>query len=144
MSKKGRQIIQENAQLNKVEKNITIFGAASKGFYNYFPNINLNQTVMLLDVEGAEFDLLDYKCLKIFRKSIIFVELHESLVKNGSNKKSELVKNAKHFFRVSELTTTSRDLSYFKELKDLNDTDRWLICSEGRDKLMTWLRLDPI
>lgn len=144
MSKKSRKIIKENAQLNNVEKNITILGAASKGFYNFISSVNLSQTVMLVDIEGAEFDLLDYDCLKIFRKSIIFIELHESLVKNGPNKKNRLIKNAKQFFRVSELTTTSRDLSCFNELKDLNDTDRWLICSESRDKLMSWLRLDPI
>ena len=144
MSEKGRQIIQENAELNHVEKDITIHGVATKDFYKLIPNINLSHSVMLVDIEGAEFDLFDYECLKTFRKSIIFIELHESLVKNGLNKKNKLIENAKHFFKVSELTTTARDLSCFQELKDLNDNDRWLICSEGRDKLMTWLRLDPV
>jgi hypothetical protein len=144
MSEKGRQIIRENAKLNHVENHIEIHGIATKGFYKLIPNINLSHSVMLVDIEGSEFDLFDYECLKAFKKSIIFIELHESLVKNGLNKKDKLIKNAKHFFKVSELTTTARDLSCFEELKDLNDNDRWLICSEGRDKLMTWLRLDPI
>ena len=51
--------------------------------------------------------------------------------------------DAKPFFKISKLTTTSRDLSKFPELFDLPDSERWLIASEGRSKLMTWLRLDP-
>ena len=50
---------------------------------------------------------------------------------------------SKPFFKISTLATTSRDLSKFSELFDYEDSDRWLIASEGRPKLMTWLRLDP-
>ena len=56
---------------------------------------------------------------------------------------TELTNNAKPFFKISTLTTASRDLSKFPELFDYEDSDRWLIASEGRPKLMSWLRLDP-
>ena len=56
---------------------------------------------------------------------------------------AKLMSDAKPFFKISKLTTTSRDLSKFPELFDLPDSERWLIASEGRSKLMTWLRLDP-
>ncbi len=51
--------------------------------------------------------------------------------------------DAKNFHKVSTITTSSRDLSRFPELRNYEDSDRWLIASEGRPRLMTWLRLDP-
>ena len=30
-----------------------------------------------------------------------------------------------------------------EEDKEYNDNDRWLICSEGRERLMTWYKLEP-
>jgi len=38
----------------------------------------------------------------------------------------------------------SRDLSTYPELQQWNDLDRWLICSEGRAQLMSWVRFDPL
>jgi len=144
MSPKGRQVIRENAELNNVSDNVIIYGKATANFYNLIPEFNLENTVLLVDIEGGEFDLLGYECLKAFSKSIIFIELHEWLVEDGLVKKNQLIETAKKFFNITELTTSSRDLSVFEELNDFSDTDRWLICSEGRDRRMTWLRLDPI
>ena len=46
--------------------------------------------------------------------------------------------------RLGLLTTGARDLSVFPELRRMRDTDRWLIVSEGRGQLMTWLKLGPV
>ena len=144
ISQKGREVIRENAELNNVSQDLIVHGEAAAEFYNLIPECNLENSVMLVDIEGAEFDLLDRDCLKAFSKSIIFIELHDWLVKDGLAKKNKLLETAKCFFKITELTTESRDLSKFDELKDFSDTDRWLICSEGRDRRMVWLRLDPI
>ena len=50
---------------------------------------------------------------------------------------------AEEFFNVTELKMGSRDLSNIPELQKFSDSDRWLMCSEGRGELMSWLRLDP-
>ena len=44
---------------------------------------------------------------------------------------------------MSELRTGARDPAQFEELAMLEDTDRWLIASEGRKRLMHWLVLRP-
>jgi hypothetical protein len=52
--------------------------------------------------------------------------------------------NPEDKFRKSILMQMgSRYLSVFPELKELTDTDHWLLCSEGRSRLMQWLRFDP-
>jgi hypothetical protein len=50
---------------------------------------------------------------------------------------------ASEFFDITEFKTSARDLSKFQELHELSDIDRWLLCSESRPCLMTWMRFDP-
>ena len=139
----GRDVIKKNANLNRVSNKLHIFGEATKSFYKNIPKSDLNSAVILIDIEGAEFSLLNRGLFGNLKKSIIFIELHDWFFEDGEKKMAKLMSDAKPFFKISKLTTTSRDLSKFPELFDLPDSERWLIASEGRSKLMTWLRLDP-
>jgi hypothetical protein len=100
--------------------------------------------VVLIDIEGGEFDLLDREALRHLSRSVVIVELHERLVEDGEAKLAKLLAEASEYFRVGEFRTGARDLSGFPELAQMNDTDRWLLCSESRPYLMRWLRLDPL
>lgn len=143
MSAKGRDVIQKNAQLNNCGNKLHILGEATKDFYKDIPKKDLDSSVILIDIEGAEFALLDSESFRNLKKSIIFIELHDWIFENSKEKIAKLMSDAKPFFKISNITTTSRDLSKFPELSNYPDSDRWLIASEGRPKLMTWLRLDP-
>ena len=144
MAEKGREVIKKNALLNRVSGNVSIHGAADKGFYKAIKGEHLSKSVLFVDIEGAEFDLFDRELFGVFKNSIIFIELHDWFVEDGKRKLAKFRNDAKEFFNITELTTSARDLSKFSELKNYSDSDRWLICSEGRDRLMTWFRLDPI
>lgn len=143
MSEEGRQTIRENAELNNVLNRVEIRGIAKNDFYRELSALTLSNTVLFIDIEGAEFELIDEETFNAFNKSIIFVELHDCFFEDGEEKLNKLkhASTSTHIF--TELTTSSRDLSIFPELKKLHDDDRWLICSEGRPQLMTWLRFDP-
>jgi hypothetical protein len=143
ISIKGREVIQKNATLNNCSNKLHVFGEATKNFYKSIPKKELDSAVILIDIEGAEFSLFDSELFRNLKKSIIFIEVHDWLYKDSKKKMTELTNNAKPFFKISTLTTASRDLSKFPELFDYEDSDRWLIASEGRPKLMSWLRLDP-
>ena len=144
ISAKGRDIIKKNAILNRVVNKVQILGEATKDFYKQIPKNDLNSAVILIDIEGAEFSLLDRRLFNNLKQSVIFIELHDWFFKNGKKKITKLVADARPFFKISTLTTTSRDLSKFPELMNYSDSDRWLMASEGRSKLMTWLKLEPI
>jgi len=144
MTEAGRAVIKKNAALNLVSDRLEVFGKAENDFYKGFTQEELRKSVVLIDIEGAEFEILDKNCLEQLKESVVIIEIHDWKVKNGLDKKNALIENAKHFFKVEELLMSSRDLSIYPELRDFNDTDRWLICSEGRERLMTWIRLDPL
>lgn len=144
ISENGRRVIKQNAENNSVSHRVEIRGIAEKDFYKQIPTDILDKSVLFIDIEGAEFDLLDASTFKAFRKSIIFIELHDWFFEDGEEKLKKLKNDAQAMHTATEITMTSRDPSRFHELTKLPDTDRWLICSEGRGQLMTWLRFDPI
>ena len=143
ITESGRRTIKENANNNFVTEKITINGIAESDFYKSIPAEQLAHCVMLVDIEGAEFDIFDDHTFAAFSNSIIIVELHDWQLENGAEKLHKFKELAKQYFAITTLTTTSRDTSSFPELKNFSDDDRWLICSEGRGRQMNWLRLDP-
>jgi hypothetical protein len=139
----ARNIILENARLNGVADQIIIHGSADQTFHSLIPEAERSGAVLLVDIEGGEFDLLDDEMLRAFRRAIIFIELHGYAFIDGGDRVAALKARAARDFTITELTMTARDLSKFPELRSFSDTDRWLICAEGRGHLMQWLRLDP-
>ncbi len=144
MSDLGQQVINKNACLNGVSDQIVVRGVAISDFHEEISDLDASDSVLLVDIEGAEFDLFNEGIPKKFRQSVIFVELHERFVSDGLKKLERLRNSVCGSFQISTFTTTSRDLSQFAELEALGDTDRWLLCSEGRPYRMNWLRLDPV
>jgi hypothetical protein len=142
-SAQARGIIRASAELNGVLERISIHGTAARDFYKAIPEAERLKSVLLVDIEGGEFDLFTEEVFRAFERSIIFIELHDYAFRDGRERLAALKASAERFFDITELTMTARDLSKFPELRSFSDTDRWLICSEGRGRLMQWLRLDP-
>lgn len=144
LSEESRKNIKFNATLNGVQDRIDINCGASSSFYKDLisKEVNLSHCVILCDIEGAEFGLFDDAVLNGLKKSILIIEIHD-WHENGIERFKELKSRAMPYFEINEIRTGSRDLSIFPEVAGLRDDDRWLLCSEGRHHLMTWLRLDP-
>ena len=143
INKLSRKAIEYNSLINKVETSIKIFGKADESFYENLPKSIINKSTLLVDIEGAEFDILTKKVFKKFSNSIFLIELHYHL-RNENDKKVEVFnKNIDEIFNKKFFTTSARDLSQFRELSKFSDNDRWLICSEGRVKLPCWVLLWP-
>jgi hypothetical protein len=144
LSAMGREAIARNAALNGLADKVVICAEATKDFYNAVPAQQLRSAVVLVDIEGGEFGILNAEVFRALRHCVIFIEMHDWHFEDGEIRRRKLVNDASLFFSITELTTTGRDLSKFPELRGYSDTDRWLMCSEGRPRLMTWLRLDPL
>ena len=141
-SKIGQKAIKLNAIRNSVEDKITIYGIADEDFTDPIPSTELERAILLCDIEGGEFTLFSKKVFEVLRKSIVIIEVHEN-VRNAEIEVNNLIDSASEYFNHKFITTGSRDMSKFEELRSFSDSQRWLICSEGRSCLMRWLVLTP-
>ena len=140
----GKSVIRKNADLNMVSSQVIVRGEATKQIASEIPQSELDASILFVDIEGAEFDLFDSKFFQDFGRSIIFIEIHDFLRPDGKEKFAQLISDSQSTHHMKTIRMGARDLSAFPELYAWNDLDRWLLCSEGRARLMTWLRFDPV
>ena len=76
-------------------------------------------------------------------KSTVIIELHDSFLKNFSEKRKRMISLAEKYFEISFLERTSPNINKFNELSEWNDDDRMLAFSEGRPVRMEWVVLIP-
>jgi hypothetical protein len=138
-----RSQITHLAEINNCKTDIQINAWADKEIFQKFGQDFLSKSVIISDIEGAEFDIFDDSNFELLKRSIIFIEIHDFLVSQGDVKLQELLQIAEKHFQVTRFTTASRNPSLFPELKYYSDQDRWFTVVEGRGQLMTWLKLDP-
>lgn len=145
ISEKSRENIEYCARLNDVSERLSIFGQATTDFYRQIQaaDVDLSNCVLLCDIEGGEFNVFNEHTFRAFQGATILIEIHE-WHKNGIENYAKLKYEASKFFRVTELTMGSRDLSKYPEVSHFHDSDRWLLCSEGRGQLMKWLKLESL
>ena len=144
--KGGQRIIAENAEMNGVRDRLTILGEAKGRFVQEAcasAQIELSSTVLLVDIEGGEYDLLSEEVLVNLRQSRLIVELHRV---DGVNADSEIAlrRRLASNFKVTYVTQGARNPNQFPLLAGWSDDDRWLMCSESRGKLMEWALCEPL
>ncbi len=138
-----RNQIKRLAEKNNCQDNLEIRGYADEScFEGYTPEF-LSKSVILSDIEGGEFTLFNETNFYTLSSSIVLIEIHDFLVKDGQAKLESLLKIADKYFEITTLTTTRRDPSQYPELISFSDIDRWLTVVEGRGPLMIWLLLKP-
>ena len=98
---------------------------------------------ILIDIEGGEYELLDYDFLDKISNCDVIVELHPSLVKHGFKKQEELILRLQKHFYVEFFQKTILPTVSFPELVNLSDDKRLLALSENRAFEMWWIKLSP-
>ena len=143
ISDHGSNLLREGAILNKLSEKLNLLGEAKHEFWSELPKEVVADSLLVVDIEGGEFDLFDVNTFNVFKNSTIVIEVHEWAY-NGSGRANErLVRDSSLTHDYKIVQTGSRDLSGIPEIVDYSDTDRWLICSEGRPMLMSWILLSP-
>lgn len=143
ISASGRQIIKKSCQLNGVLDDVEIYGKFDEEFLLNADNLDLTRAVVLIDIEGDEFSLLDSPLIHQLREAIIVVELHDFHFEDGAALKAALIDKLQVYFELSTVTTGERSLPRSDFLDELSDNERWLLCSEGRARRMEWLIASP-
>lgn len=137
----GRDVLYQTALNANVAEKIKVHGIADE-YFLYLVNSPLDETVFLVDIEGGEFDLFNRQNLYKLRNSILYIEIHD-FDDIAKQRYQQLLASAEEFFIVKEIKKMARDPYSFAELVELDDSDHWLACSEGRAPDAKWLKLMP-
>jgi hypothetical protein len=141
----SRETIRNCAKSNGVEARVSVAGTASADFLDssLLRDVSLADSLFIIDIEGNEFELLKEPTLDRLRRSELIIELHGPFFPKDPQLEYQLVALLEGYFDCKFLTTGPRDPSAISELSKLNDSDRWLVCSEGRPYLMRWIHCSP-
>lgn len=139
----GQEKIKENAIKNKCADIISIAGEAN---YSALENLVSEgiKTTILIDIEGAEYELLCDEMLSLLSNCFVICELHPWLVDDGYNLQDKLLRMAKSRFNVELIKREDYSPNIFSELDDLSDEERLVAVGEGREKNMNWMVLTPL
>jgi len=140
-SEAGKKVIANTAIEANVEDKIKVYGLADEYFIDLI-DTPLDETVFLIDIEGGEYDLLDRRNLYKLRNSVLFVEIHD-FDEQSKARYQQLLLLAEEFFDLTEIKKIGRNPYFYEELAELDDSDHWLACSEGRAPDAKWLKLTP-
>lgn len=145
MTQKGRDAVARNAELNKLIDKVEIHGIVDDSILTHLDELGVspNQTVILCDIEGAEFDVLNAKVLHDLRGAKIIVELHDRLMEGGVALRNALIKRLPDGARY-RILRSGEALSYngIADLECLSDNDRALVLSDGRKVFGEWMVID--
>ena len=136
----SQERIKKNAQTNNCIDKINILGEA-----NYFSLKNIinnhKTSVVKIDIEGSEFELLNEEVLILLSKSFIVVELHPLNLVDGEYEEKRLLEKCKKYFDLSWIRRENYNPNFFKELYKFTDEERLIALGEGRSSNMRWLVL---
>tara|TARA_R110000751_G_scaffold234229_3_gene335404 strand:+ start:26017 stop:26853 length:837 start_codon:yes stop_codon:yes gene_type:complete len=139
---RGRDVTRENARLNAVDGRIVVRGEADVAALAEIVEIQ-GPSVVLCDIEGGEFDLLNDAMLNTLQNSTVIVELHDGFIRVEDDRRDNLFKNAGKYFDIRPIERQGPKVNGFTELADWSDDERMLAFSEGRPVLMEWILLSP-
>lgn len=139
---KGRALIHESAATNQVGNRIRVHGRADRGFQSIIPELDRRNAIVLIDIEGHEVEILDPEAFCELASCDILVELHP-WVPGYAHRLPGMVRASAATHEVVQLQTGARDLSPLPGLSEVSDSNRWLLCSEGRPCPMTWFHFRP-
>ncbi len=143
--RRGRRVIQKTAAANGVSDKVSVFGTATRNSIDeaLHDTHRPEELFFLIDIEGAEFDLLTFEFLSNYRASEFLIELHAGGEWLDAEKQERLLRDAAILFDCEIIDDTKRDLLQLRTELALPDDLTWILASEGRLYPMRWLHLKP-
>jgi hypothetical protein len=133
----AHDICRRNAEENGVGSRIEIRGRQSADELQETLQ-SARSAFLLVDCEGCELELLNPQSVPALDRSDIIVECHDFIDRRTTGALRE------RFDRTHDIELIEqggRNPNASKHLRRMNETDRWLLISEGRPETMHWLAM---
>lgn len=142
ISREARKEIKNNAIINNCLNKLDIRQEASLEEFKEIER-KFNSGIILIDIEGCEYDLLTDEALYILRKFHLIIEMHPFLIKDGLSKSERLFCDARKYFAVDKSIRLNYSPAKFEELSSYTEDEQLLALSEGRSETTEWILLSP-
>ena len=139
---KGREAILTNWKNNGAIGQLVVKVKANFESIATLTEHDLERSLILIDIEGGEFELLNNDTIHKFRYSKILLEIH-NWVTDFEEKYKNLLISLDEFFCIKIIKRVDRQVDNYMELRDFTDDNRLLLISERRPCLMRFLELTP-
>ena len=139
---RGRESIETSWRQNGSPGELQIFGEATAAALLGLPADLLEGAFVLVDVEGAEFEVLSDQVLHRLRASTVVVEIH-NWVDQFEARYAAFLESACSMFCIEVVAPVARNVHEYHELRDFTDDNRLLLVSERRPCQMRFLKLTP-
>jgi hypothetical protein len=131
--------IAEMAAANDVKQRLTILGACTVDTLSSVIR-DAERTLVLMDVEGAERDLLDPARIPSLRKAFVLVELHDFVDPHIS----KMVRDRfTHTHRLTTVQSRPRRVEDLPAIEGVDAPTLLRLATEGRPTRMEWFWLRP-
>jgi len=137
----SQESIVNNWQINNSPGSIEVYGDVLKNLERiYHPECS--NAVILIDIEGVEFELFKQIDLSLLQNAVIYIEIH-NWVENFDEKYEELLISADEFFNIEIVKSKLVDFDDIPMLRSFTDDNRFSLYSESRPCAMRFLKLTP-
>ncbi|MDG1314052.1 MAG: hypothetical protein P8P29_00830 [Flavobacteriaceae bacterium] len=143
ISEAGRAAISENWDNNGKPGAITVYGEANHASLTAIPSRVFDGALVLIDIEGYEFELLTKGVIEQLRFSEVVIEIH-NWIDDFETRYAQLLRDLSEYFTIEKLAPVDRNTSHMTELRAYTDDNRLLLVSERRPCLMRFLKLTPL
>ena len=143
ISEAGQKLIELNWLENGNPGILEVFGEANAFTLMDLPSENFSKALILIDIEGYEFDLLTLDLIERLKASDVIIEIH-NWVEDFESKYRKLLKNLSRYFKIEVMERLERPTANITELRSYTDDNRLLLTSERRPCLMRFLKLVPL
>jgi hypothetical protein len=142
MSPEGRESIMRNWVNNGSPGDLQIYNQATEDSLLSLSEKDVESSLILIDIEGAEFDVMSHQVFKKLNKCALIVEIH-NWVDDFSSRYSSLLRAASDTHQIKVIERVERSTVSIPELRDFTDDNRLLLVSERRPCMMRFLFFCP-
>ena len=128
--------------MNEGPGELEVYGEANEqSIASVATNLSQN-TLVLIDVEGFEFQLLFQEVISVLGKCRMVIEIH-NWMDDFAEKYSALLRNLDKYFDITIIAPSERNTQNIEQLRSYTADNRLLVSSERRPCLMRFLHLVP-
>lgn len=142
ISEEGQCAIRENYLINESPGELEVHGEANQQSIVSVAKRLSENTLVLIDVEGFEFQLLSKEVITALGKCTMIIEIH-NWIDGFEEKYVDLLRNLDKCFEITIIAPSERNTQNIELLRSYTDDNRLLVSSERRPCLMRFLHLTP-